>query len=308
MHVRLITIMVMGAVGCVDATDDLDEATQEVVSANGVSLNGVSLNGVSLNGVSLNGVSLNGVSLNGVSLNGVSLNGVSLNGTTLTGKTAAGVTTTGATAGSQLNSTLSNGATLKLRIDSAATLPAPNADVWSYGVSYFADGGWMPLCGTGVGALAVAGSWDTRAGVVGGGAYTASTTSFTFACRAMTIAKCVELGYKTTLGRTPQLLSCVRMLRGDYCGNGSTWTVTGNQVNLYDGIGVQADTQAWDVEAEWTANGARCISASRDTRFASSGLGRPPCVKDLSVPSTTTCGKQGFASAVLISEIPPVTR
>jgi hypothetical protein len=263
---------------------------------------------VSLNGVSLNGVSLNGVSLNGVSLNGVSLNGVSLNGTSLTGKTVAGVTTTGTSIGTQLDATLSNRATLKLRIDSAVKLAAPNTDVWSYGVSYFADGGWKPLCGAGVGALAVPGTWDTRAGVAGGGAYTTSATSFTFACRATTVAKCVELGYKPALGRTPQLLSCVRMLRGDFCGNGSNWTITGNQVNLYDGIGVQADTQAWDVEAEWTANGARCIAVGKDTRFATSGLGRPTCIKDLSLPIASTCGKQGFTRAVLISEIPPVVR
>src|SRR5689334_207588 len=205
MNTRLIAITVLGMAGCMDATEDFDETIQEVVSSNGVSLNGVALNGVSLNGVSLNGVSLNGTSLSGV--------------------TSGGTTTTGASVGSQLNASLSNGATLKLRIDSAATLAAPNADLWSYGVSYYADGGWKPLCGTGVGALAVAGTWDTRAGVAGGGAYTASSTTFTFACRAKTIAKCVELGYKTTLGRTPQLVSCVRMLRGDYCGNGTAGTV-----------------------------------------------------------------------------------
>ena len=31
---------------------------------------------------------------------------------------------------------LAGGGTLILRIDSAATLPAPNTDVWSYGVTY----------------------------------------------------------------------------------------------------------------------------------------------------------------------------
>ena len=32
---------------------------------------------------------------------------------------------------------------------------------------------------------------------------------------------------------------------------GATHTINGNQVNLYDGIGVQADTMAWNIEGEW---------------------------------------------------------
>jgi hypothetical protein len=150
----------------------------------------------------------------------------------------------------------------------------------------------------------VAGTWDTRSGVIGGGAYTSSTTAFTFACRATTIAKCVEMGYKTTLGRTNQLLSCVRLLRGDYCGSGATHTINGNQVNLYDGIGVQADTMAWSIEGEWTPNGARCISTKSNTRFASSSLPKPVCI-GVGVPIAATCGTQGFTKgAVIIDEIP----
>jgi hypothetical protein len=141
--------------------------------------------------------------------------------------------------------------------------------------------------------------------VAGGGAYTASSTAFTFACRAKTIAKCVELGYKPTLGRTPQLVSCVRMLRGDYCGNGTAATVDGSQINVYDGIGVRADTMAWDIEAEWTANGAACISTKSETRFAVNNTGIPTCISNKTVRASSTCGLRGFTSAVLINEIPP---
>jgi hypothetical protein len=253
------------------------------MSLNGMSLNGMSLNGMSLNGMSLNGMSLNGMSLNGMSLNGMSLNGMSLNGTALTGRTASGQTLSGsALVGARLKGLLSNGGTLDLRIDTAATLPAPNNDVWTYTVRYaLADGTWAPLCGTSSGvavpAIPLAGTWNYGAGVEGGGSWTASSTSFTFACRDTALAKCVELGYKPwkTVGGV-QLRNhhqaCTRMLRADYCGNGQSWTQDGTLINLYDGLGIQTDAAAWKVDAEWLPSGARCIDELRDFHN-----GRPTC-------------------------------
>ena len=295
---RLATLCLLLA-GCMDSSTETSESAQSVESANGVSLNGVSLNGVSLNGVSLNGVSLNGVSLNGVSLNGVSLNGVSLNGTTLTGvrDDGGGVLALSAI-GREVLGVLSNGTTITLRIDGATALAN---DLWSYSVSYATDAGWLPLCGASIGALSVAGSWNTDAGVPGGGAYSAGSGLFTFACRGKTIAKCVELGY--TAGRIDHLQSCVRLLRGDYCGDGTAYTKDGHQVNVYDGIGVQKDTQSWLVEAEWTPAGARCISIDRETRAFEGGL-VPTCLAAGTLPVATGCGRSFRAGALLISELP----
>src|SRR5688572_18373338 len=70
---------------------------------------------------------------NGVSLNGVSLNGVSLNGTDFIG--------------AHFNASLSNGATLELRIDDIDPLADSNDDVLAYAISANADGGWSSLCG-----------------------------------------------------------------------------------------------------------------------------------------------------------------
>ncbi|HLL24745.1 MAG TPA: ADYC domain-containing protein, partial [Kofleriaceae bacterium] len=306
----------LALLGCAEGPE-VDETTQAATQSNGVSLNGVSLNGVSLNGVSLNGVSLNGVSLNGVSLDGVSLNGVSLDGVSLNGATLSGPSVTGfrsdtggtatvGAVGTHMRAMLSNGTTLWLRIESAAPLTAPNADVWSYGVSYQTTTGWLPLCGANT-ALAVAGTWDTRAGIAGGGAYMPSTTAFTFACRAMTIAKCIELGYKPWRGYSLQLQSCVRLLRGDYCGHGTPYTVTGNEVNIYDALGVQTDAAPWLAEAEWTPAGARCITLDRRTRFYTSG-NVPSCVATGMLPTASGCVSTGFRNgAVLMSELPPAT-
>jgi hypothetical protein len=304
---------------CTDPTVDEGTTDQEVVSANGVSLNGVSLNGVSLNGVSLNGVSLNGVSLNGVSLNGVSLNGVSLNGVSLNGVSLNGTSLTGTrsdtgealtlpVAGTTLVGMLSNGDTLALHVEGAAALTGANSDLTAYTITYDSDLGALPLCDGTNEAVAVAGTWSTLAGVPGGGAYTASNTSFTLACRFMTIAKCLELGYKPWQGYQPELESCVRLLRGDYCGDGTPYTVTGHQVNLFDDAGVQADAALWMPEAEWTPQGARCISYTAATRFSENGLS-PTCLKgSTSLKSKSDCGSVGFTKgAVIISELPPIT-
>ena len=37
--------------------------------------------------------------------------------------------------------------------------------------------------------------------------------------------------------------------------SGGVYTVDGTQVNVYDGLGIQADTMGWKFEAEWTPNG-----------------------------------------------------
>jgi ADYC domain-containing protein len=274
LSVSLVSWLVVGACGLSDpmAGASVDQALE---APNGMSLNGMSLNGMSLNGMSLNGMSLNGMSLNGMSLNGMSLNGMSLNGTSLTG-TVDGQTVAGADlVGAQLVGLLANGDTLPLRIDSAATLPSPNTDVWAYGVSYQTADGWSPMCGSNpsgpILAVPVAGTFNYGWGVAGGGSYTADSSSFTFGCRGTAIAKCVELGYKPWqevdgASLAPAMVACTRMLRADYCGDGTSYTVNGTPINLYDRWDIQTDTESWPVEAEWTADGAACIQAVEQTR------------------------------------------
>jgi ADYC domain-containing protein/pentapeptide repeat protein len=247
-----------------DATVATSTTDQEVTADNGTSLNGTSLNGTSLNGTSLNGTSLNGTSLNGTSLNGTSLNGTSLNGTSLNGTSLNGTSLNGTDfIGATMTGTLSNGASITLRIDDIDALASPNDDVLAYAVSAQVDGGWARLCGdepdgSAVRAIPVAGTWDASTG-----AWTDSSSSITFACRHASIAKCVELGYKSWDGYAGQHHACVRLLRADYCGDGVSHTVNGTLINLYDNVGVQADTESWGVDAEWTADGALCFNHYR---------------------------------------------
>ena len=60
--------------------------------------------------------------------------------------------------------------------------------------------------------------------------------------------------------------ACTRMLRADYCGDGTPHTVDGTLINIYDGIGIQRDTDDWAFEAEWTTTGARCSVPSSSVR------------------------------------------
>ena len=275
--------------------DSRSRFSQEVLTSNGMSLNGMSLNGMSLNGMSLNGMSLNGMSINGMSLNGSQMTGVKSNGTAVSG---AGLV------GAKMAGTLSSGGTVSVRVDSAQTLPAPHTDVWAYGVSYQLAGSttWSPMCGSsGTLALALSGTWNLGSGVVGGGSWSASATSFTFGCRGAALAKCVELGYKPWKIVNGVLLrnhhqSCVRMLRADYCGDGKSWTQDGTPINVYDSLNIQTDAAEYKLDAEWVPTGARCIWKLRDFQ-----LNKPTCE---TLKKLEGCGtfKSG---ALLINEYKP---
>ena len=266
----LLTATSLAACGLGEPGDEeIGGEEEEVIAGNGMSLNGMSLNGMSLNGMSLNGMSLGGASLTGMTVNGSQLQGTR-NGVAVSGAGVVGTT---------LNGVLTTGATLPIRIDSAQLLAAPNNDVWAYGLSYQSGTSWLPLCGAGVQAVALKGTWNYGASVTNGGAWTTSTTQFTFGCRGAALAKCVELGYKPwkTVGSTllqNHHLACVRSIRADYCGNGKSYTANGTQINIYDNKGIQADAASWPVDAEWTTTGARCIHSARSWN---AGQGTPTC-------------------------------
>ncbi len=208
--------------------------------------------------------------------------------------------------GSIWTGTSSNGDSLALRIDSAESGTAPNADVWFYKVSYQTTSGWSPLCGLDstnapIKALTVPGVCGSLA------LYATSTTQFTFACSGKSIAKCVQLGYKPWRGYADLMAGCVRLLRADYCGSGIAHTVDGTLLNLYDNVGVQKDTETWRPEAEWTPYGARCINANNSARFNLTVAADPWCAQYI---ETTTCGTSfnvgtnALTHTLLINELP----
>jgi hypothetical protein len=286
--------------------------------------NGMHLNGMHLNGMHLNGMHLNGVALNGMHLNGTQLSGVRLEGTSLLAVREDGSTLSGAQlVGAELSATLSDGGALPLRIDAVGFASAPNDDLYTYQVSYASpDGsGWQPLCGVDeagapVAAFPLSGVWDEREGVPGGGSHTSDPAWFTFACRGAAIAKCVEMGYRpwesvlscqdgncTGVSLESYHQACTRMVRADYCGDGESWTLDGRVINVFDGLGLQADSESWDFEAEWSSEGARCMTRERviklEADLATLGIKvLPECIHGRVDP---TCGETShFGSSTLL--------
>jgi hypothetical protein len=252
-----------------------------------------------------NGKSLNGVDVGGTSLVGVRPLGVATPiGIADTGPPLAGA----GVIGSLWVGRLSNGTTTALRIDAAQQGTGNNTDVWSYQFSVVSDSTSRPLCLDSTGAAAFAdsvqGTWNFGKGVAGGGSYQASADEFTLACRGSTIAKCIELGYKPWTGSARELAACVRALRGDYCGDGTPYTVDGTLVNIYDDRGILPDGIAWEVEAAWTPAGAVCVSKKKAARFSQTGLAKPSCYPH-ALKQDKSCGTEFAGEVAIITELAP---
>jgi hypothetical protein len=279
------------------STPETGTTDQDMISVNGISLSGTSLGGNTASGTSLTGLSITGVNVTGVGAT-ASLPVVA--------KSATAAPWSGAQlVGSTWTATTSASSTVKLRIDAATQGAAPNTDAWFYAVSYQTSSGWSPLCGLDansqpIQAVAVAGVWGPQGSDAA--AYTTSSTQFTVACRAKSIAKCVELGYKTYKGFTNQLQACVRLLRADYCGTGTPNTVDGTTLNLYDNVGVQSDSAAWLPEAEWGPDGATCVNSKNAARYNLVSSKAPSCIQKL---SNASCGAKFSNGTLLIDELPP---
>jgi len=276
----LIAIAALPACTLSDASS-FGSSTQYGESLNGESLNGESLNGESLNGESLNGESLNGPNngnftqytlLDSATLNGRAFDSITLEASVFTGMIGNVRFTGSHIAGTHFDAVRGDGSLVTLRITSAVAPTAPST-AWTYYVDYLeTDGQWYPTCkssGTLLRSVALNGRWDHNLGTPTGGSHIDDPTKFTFACDKLgAIAKCVlTLGYEpwTTTANGVSLApfhqACSRMLRADYCGDGTSYTTNGRLLNLYDDIGIQDDADTWAVEAEWTAAGARCVTS-----------------------------------------------
>ena len=237
------------------------------------------------NGFNYNGVDLDPLLISALRLPGRGHAGASIVGGALVAPHGADLT------GAELDGSLSDGTSITLRIDAVAPGDAP--DISLYTVSYRAPGSdaSTPLCGTDalgapVRAIPLAGAWDGSQGTPTGGAHLDEPSVFTFACEGYALAKCVELGYApwrtVTECRAPGVChhlplaafhqACTRMLRADYCGDGTSTTRDGTTVDIWDHEGIQADTEtAWPFEAEWSEGGATCLVTPRHATIEGSG-------------------------------------
>jgi hypothetical protein len=252
-------------------------ANTDLVVSNGEQLNGEQLNGEQLNGEQLNGAGM-GINVAYTLLGGAAIDG----GTRLDSARLEGTVFHGVAGGhefegadftrARFRAVTFDGTTVDLRIAGIAQEAPPDDDVWTYRVEFQnARGDWSPLCrdasGAEVSAIPLAGRWNYGRGIAGGGAHVDDPAAFTFACKGSgAIAKCVfPLGYKPwKSGLAPYHQACVRMIRADYCGDGTPWTQNGRKIDVYDGAGVQQPSRPhWFFEAEWSEGGAACVSKER---------------------------------------------
>ncbi|MCB9522461.1 MAG: hypothetical protein H6702_03655 [Myxococcales bacterium] len=278
----------------------------------------------SLVGRDLNGVGFNGDVLDGqriafvekaasVDKKGRELDAVEIVGTRLAGQNVRGdfLGPKGMVGASFVARTELGGA-VELHIEEMGKHPEKriHRDVVFYLVTYQTDEGRVPLCGldedgSPVGAIAMEGYWDLSEGTETGGDWIADPDRFTFACDGHALAHCALAGYKPwrrveecrdgecevkRLREHHQ--ACVRMLRADYCGDGTAHTQDGVAINHYDAFGIRTDSEDWTLGAEWDANGARCMNQERVAGLS------PACAAELVAED---CGAPAhFASGTLL--------
>jgi hypothetical protein len=273
-------------------TVGIDDSTS-IVGPNGVTLNGLKINGLKINGLKINGLKINGLKINGTTLSGVALGSFAIvNGTALSGTTELGTAVGWQDfIGASMVAVTESGAEVNMRID--AITPREDPELLDYVISYKpTKGPWAPACGTTedgqpIPAIPLTGAWNYQEGVPGGGSYIAnpSPPMFTFACNMSVLEKCASAGYKPwgfaveTKGNQSKVRSlrplhqaCTRMMRADYCGDGMPHTVENTRIDIWDALGIEVETQGWDLEAEWTVNGASCVGHVRYTSQGDEGV------------------------------------
>ena len=293
---------------CTYEGDDTSFDESESVILNGKNLNGKNLNGKNLNGKNLNGSEL-GQFIQYVQYTSAKVDGkgaiLSLDGSELVARTPFGTVRGTDLRGASLKAKSDTNRAVNLRI--AHVVRPTTGDTWRYEVEYQeTDNSWQPVCleiDTMVNhpAVPLNGYWDFDDGGYGDGSKHATGPRFVFGCTAIgAIGKCVQAGYRpwASAALDAHHQACVRAIRADYCGTSTPYTLDGKLINIYDGLGIQLDTEDWDAEAEWTAEGASCIS--HEVRL----ITLPPCFLDL---RREDCGSapQFDNGTLIITEVPP---
>ena len=309
------------------------------VSMNGLSMNGLSMNGISLNGVGLNGLGLNGISVNGISVNGISVNGISVNGLGLNGTDFVGVVEENGEwqerSGEELIGMVfaleveveDELVPLELMIeDRYADLDSGFDDIQLYELRLRVKGDeeWIDPCededGVGHPAIPLVNHWDMDSGD-----RIDDPDVISWSCTTGVLAHCVQWGYRPwaeaedckkkdkkgnwkkckDVSLRDHHQACTRMARADYCGDGETWTIPGTQIDIWDNLEPQLQVRAgdWDIEAEWTPDGAWCLNDIRQQGWKEEGL-YPSCGKRTDKKwekRDRKCGKLKNKKSLLVS-------
>jgi hypothetical protein len=306
---QLVTALVFisGIVACDAEHLDSDGAEFRGKVKNAPNFNSANLNGLTLNGLTLNGLTLNGLTLNGLTLNGLTLNGLTLNGSRFEGvvlvngipQVVGGADLVGT------SMTISSATSIYvLTFDAIYPDPAnPAGDVYLHEITVhdITAGTSSPLCehnGAAAPAIPIRNRWDPVTGD-----RIDDTAAVTFACRGGALAKCIDWGYRPwasstrcegddcgTVSLADYHQACTRMVRADYCGNGYSFTIPGNPVELTDAWWINDfPSPAAPTEAVWGKYGARCIGTPRHTAAHPTALSVQKKCSDLGAPVPVEC-------------------
>jgi len=189
------------------------------------------------------------------------------------------------------------GQAVRVRIDAVEPDPdAKNGAVFLHTFSAeLADGTWQNVCDAGPDGrrqgFPVAGR--PRAD---GMLEPADPGIFELACTSGALGKCIRFGYRPWafaqgLELRELYNACIRMVRADYCGNGTATTKDGQAIDMYDDLGIQKheDQPTMDFEAGWTEEGAACVRHTRVKENATleSLVAACPRLKDRVGPACT---------------------
>jgi len=156
-----------------------------------------------------------------------------------------------------------------VRVDSAMQDPKdPDIELYGMSIKDLPSGEWRNMCQPGPDGLAMAfplsGNWTADGRHV-------AANSFMLTCTSGAIGKCVRFGYKPwRTGPAGEPLwqyhqACTRMVRADYCGDGTSWTRDGTPIDYFDRLNINsADRdQGMSFEAAWAVDGAVCVAHTR---------------------------------------------
>ena len=160
-----------------------------------------------------------------------------------------------------------DGQAIRVRLDGVERDPdARFGTVWLHTFSVqSADGSWQNVCDAGPDGrrqgFPIAGR-PSSDGIL----EPAPPGVFELACTSGALGKCVRFGYPPWALAGGMSLrdvynACIRMVRADYCGNGTPYTKDGQEIDLYDAHRIQTpeNMPAMDFEAGWTPAGAACV-------------------------------------------------
>lgn len=89
-------------------------------------------------------------------------------------------------------------------------------------------------------------------------------------CSSGAVGKCIRWGYSPRVDRDVHA-ACVRMVRADYGGDGTTHTRDGTLIAFCDRIGIHPCEGDEPIEAAWTPEGASCVAYPRVPELVSLG-------------------------------------